>query len=275
MTSPFVYKYRFPEDHFKCNYLFCRLTVLESLSNILRGNPHCTPPISVLSRVLSPHRSRTIASYPSFESSPSLVSSTKSSSWVHSQFALNSSTQITTQLASTSIKRLRQLNFRKPRKQYQEGHGATSIESSRSNNDEVLKYYHEDEPYNTSQTVQGRVKLESSQTMPRKSRIETILSPTARHQGLSDNSVIKYQSHHCASSETCENNDVSTQEQITHRQSRAIVNEVDPSLQRHPPLLPQLLHSDLKCPSRSFVVGHVEHTILSLVRENCFVEMFR
>ena len=55
--------------------------------------------------------------------------------------------------------------------------------------------------------------------------------------------------------------------------SRAVMNVIDPSLQRHPSLLPQLLHSDLECICRSFVIPH--SNLIGPVRENSLVELLR
>ena len=60
---------------------------------------------------------------------------------------------------------------------------------------------------------------------------------------------------------------------LTTSDSCAVVNKIDPSLQCNPSLPAQLLHRNLKCLSRSFVIWHT--ILVNFVREHSLVEVLR
>ena len=152
---------------------------------------------------------------------------------------------------------------------------ATAAEYSRSNNDERSSYKQVKHITNrTTRTSQAK-----SQTKPRKavskqairSQINTETHSSATPP-LYTSQVTETRLHRKGVS----TNDISAQRSFdspTKIQSGAVMNEIDPSLQRHPSLLPQLLYSDLECQGRSLVIWHA--ILIVLVRENCFVEMLR
>ena len=135
---------------------------------------------------------------------------------------------------------------------------------------------------NRTRTSQTRTSQAKSQTKPCQVKAESkqLCPSQCDTKALSDNSAIIYRPGHCMEppQKRCEHKwrtHTKVGKLTNNNISRAVMNEIDPSLQCYPSLLSQLLHSDLKCSSRSFVIRHSILTSPQAVREERFVELLR